>query len=285
MSQSITISSLTDGLPKLGSYRGILEEIDLVLSNHQSTIAEVGEVIEKDPAVTARLLKLANSAFYGFPNRMETVPDAISLIGIQQVQDLISATTIIEIFDGVSPDLVNMASFWKHSLACGVAARLLAINHRLPKPEKYFVTGLLHDVGRLVLYTRAPDQAQQVFSLYKNKSVLLRQAEFEVLGFDHTEIAESLLKSWSFPANLIHGVRHHHSPMGAGGFQREAAMVHVADYLINVMQLGSSGESYIPPLNLAAWDRLNLSPDMLESLMDAIDEQILAVEQAFMQHV
>jgi HD-like signal output (HDOD) protein len=277
------IVNLIDGIPKLGSYAGILEEIERLLANPQSTLEELGEVIEKDPAITVRLLKLANSSFYGFANRLETVPDALNLIGIQQVQDLISAATVIEIFDGVSPKLVSMESFWMHSLACGVAARLLAMEQRLPKAEKYFVASLLHDVGRLVLFTRAPERAQQVFDHYASHPMPLFQAETEILGFDHTHIAEALLVNWSFPTNLINAVRFHHSPMVAGSFQREASLVHIADFVVNAMELGSSGERFIPKLHPAAWARLNLTPDRLESLMDSVDDQIKSVVQVFLK--
>jgi len=277
------IEYLIDDIPKLGSHAGILEEIERVLANSQSTLDELGEVIEKDPAITVRLLKLANSSFYGFANRLETVPDALNLIGIQQVQDLISAATVIEIFEGVSPKLVNMESFWLHSLACGVAARLLAMEQHLPKAEKYFVAGLLHDVGRLVLFTRAPERAQEIFDLYAARPMPLFQAETEIMGLDHTQIAERLLIKWSFPANLIKAVRHHHCPMAAGGFQREASLVHVADFLVNAMALGSSGERFVPKLHPSAWVRLNLAPDGLESLMDSVDDQIESVVQMFLK--
>ena len=275
------IDRLIEGIPNLGSYSSVLQELEEVLNDPQSTLSEVGKVIEKDPSLTARLLKLANSSFFGFPSRLETVSEAITLIGIQQVQDLISASTVIEIFEGVSADLVSMASFWKHSLACGVAARLLALERRVPKPEKFFVAGLLHDVGRLALYSKAPDQARAIFELAKGERKLLRQAELEILGFDHAEIGEALLRAWNYPANLIQAVRYHHSPISASPFQLEASLIHIADHLINAMQLGSSGERFAPPLNARAWERVNLSGEVLGNMVEAIDGQIAAVESAF----
>jgi HD-like signal output (HDOD) protein len=277
----LTINSLIEGIPNLGSYSEVLQEMDEILNDPQSTLSEVGKVIEKDPSLTARLLKLANSSFFGFPSRLETVPEAITLIGIQQVQDLISASTVIEIFDGVAAELVSMASFWKHSLACGVAARLLAMERRVPKPEKFFVAGLLHDVGRLALYSRAPEMARSIFELAQSRKMLMREAESEILGFDHTEIAEALLRAWNYPSNLIQAVRFHHSPISANPFQLEASLVHIADHLVNAMQLGSSGERFAPPLNLRAWERANFSVEMIQSLVDTVDGQIAVVEGAF----
>lgn len=280
-----TIEHLISGIPTLGSCAGVLQEIEAVLTDPDSTLTDVGTVIEKDPDLTARLLKLGNSSFFGFPSRMETVSETISLIGIQQVQDLISVSVVVEIFDGVDEGLVNMGSFWKHSLACGLAARQLAIARKVPKPEKFFVAGLLHDIGRMVLYSRAPDSARQLFAAYLAERSLLREAEQKVLGFDHTQIGEALLKVWNYPANLVNTVRYHHHPMSAGAFQLEASLVHVADHLVNAMQHGSSGERWIPPLQNKAWERLNLPVDILESIVETVENQITEVERAFLADV
>jgi HD-like signal output (HDOD) protein len=276
------VEQLVAGVPSLGSCASVLHEIESVLNDPQSTLSTVGEIIEKDPDLTARLLKLGNSSFYGFPTRIETVSETISLIGVQQVQDLIAVSTVVEIFDGVSSDLVNMRSFWKHSLACGVAARLLAYARRVPKPDKFFILGLLHDLGRLVLYLRDPAQARAVFAAFQQREQLLSEAEREVLGFDHTDLGAALLRVWNYPVNLISGVQFHHLPMAAGAFQLEASVVHVADHLVNAMQLGSSGERIAPTLNDKAWERLNIPLDVLESVMNSVDDQITAVENAFL---
>ncbi len=276
------IDSLISGIPSMGSYAGVIAELEAVINDPNSTLATVGATIEKDPDLTARLLRLGNSSFYGFPSRLETVAEAISLIGIQQVQDLIIATKVISIFAGIEAELVNMESFWKHSLACGVGARSLAIAKRLPKTETYFVAGLLHDVGRLVLYSQAPTTSTEIFKVYQNHTGLLRDAETEVLGFDHAQIGEQLLRSWKFPASLIHAVGYHHHPLSASIFQIEASLVHAADYVIHAMEIGSSGERFVPPLDKKAWERLNLGIDSLESVIRTVDEQIDSVIRAFL---
>jgi len=121
------LNHLINGIPSLGSYARAIAELQSVLDHPHSTLADLGNVIEKDPDLTARLLKLGNSSFFGFPNRLETVAEAVSVIGIQQVQDLILASSVVEVFAGIGADLADMESFWKHSLACGIGARCLAI--------------------------------------------------------------------------------------------------------------------------------------------------------------
>ena len=277
-----TVESLIRGIPSMGSYAGVISELEEVLNNPESTLTHIGEIIEKDPDLTGRLLKLGNSSFYGFSSRLETVSEAITLIGIQQVYDLIIAANVIEIFDGVSAESVTMQSFWRHSLACGVLARILAMDRRLPKPDKFFVAGLLHDVGRLVLFSRIPEEIKQIFKLYHEGRHLLREAESSVLGFDHAAIGGELLKSWNYPVNLVNAVTFHHHPISAGIFQLEASVVHVSDFLINAMGLGSSGEKFIPPLKGPAWDRVGLPADNIENILSTTDSQIRAVEDAFL---
>ena len=277
------VNKLISGIPaSLGSYAPVLEEIEALLESPECSLVTVGEAIQKEPDLTARLLRLANSSFYGFSSRLTTVTEAISLIGIQQVQDLILASSIIGQFKGVDDEFVSMESFWQHSLACGIAARLLALEKRLPKADKFFVAGLLHDIGRLVLFARAPHLAQQVFKVYGGERILLIDAEKRALGFDHQEIAGGIMQLWKFPDNLIQAVACHHNPIAADIARQEASVVHLADHLVNAMHLGSSGERHIPPLSMRAWETLGLPTTVLSTIMTGIDDQIGAVQEVFL---
>lgn len=268
--------------PSLGTYAPVLDEIEASLNSSVCNLSTVSEAIERDPDLTSRLLRLGNSSFFGFPLRLATVKEAISLIGLQQVQDLIVASSVIGQFKGVPNDLVNMKSFWQHSLACGIGARVLAAQRRLPDADKYFVAGLLHDLGRLVLFREAPEAADRVFGLYRREPLLLHEAEVQVLGYSHEDIGEALMRHWQYPPNLILAVARHHHPTSAGITNPEAAVVHVSDHLVNAMELGSSGERHVPPLQLEAWNALHCSTDLLSLVVTAIEEQIETVEEAFM---
>ena len=278
-----SIKAMVQAVPRsLGSYGPVLQEIEQALQSPQCNLNTIGDAIQKDPDLTARLLRLANSPFFGFANRLSTVAEAVSLLGIQQIQDMIVASSVLEQFKGVPDNLVNKHSFWQHSLAVGLTARLLAMERRLPKPDKFFVAGLLHDVGRLVLLSQAEEWVRAVFEEYQREKILLRDAEKKVLGYDHQEIAAELLQSWSYPASLVQAVEFHHSP-GQSVARLDAAVVHIADHLVNAMGIGSSGEQFIPPLDEKAWALLDLNPDILARLVESVDEQILAVEEAFLK--
>ncbi len=279
-----SIAELVGGIPSsLGSCGPVLKEIEAELQSPECSLSTVGEAIEKDPDLTSRLLRLGNSPFYGYTSRLTSVAEAISLIGIRQVQDLLLASSIIERFAGVAEEYVSMESFWRHSLACGIAARVVAMERRLPKPDKYFVAGLLHDVGRLVLLGQGAPAAQQVFQLYHRERLLLREAEVRVLGFDHQQIGGALLRHWRYPSALIGAVAHHHQPTAAEVGREEAAIVHFCDHLVNAMQIGCSGERFVPPLNKKAWESLNLPLESLPAIVGAVDEQIEAVLEVFLK--
>ncbi|HLP76276.1 MAG TPA: HDOD domain-containing protein [Candidatus Paceibacterota bacterium] len=278
-----TIADLISSIPQsLGSYAPVIQEIEAALESPECNLSSVGEAIEKEPDLTARLLRLGNSSFYGFSSRLTTVNEAISLIGIQQVQELILASSILENFAGVSDEFVSMESFWRHSLACGIGARLLAMEKRLPKPDRFFVAGLLHDVGRLVLFSQAPKVAIEVFGAYQKGDMTLREAELRVLGYDHQQIAEALMKLWKYPENLVQAVAFHHQPTACEKAPVEAAVVHLSDHLVNAMQIGTSGERHVLPLSARAWERLNLPLDVLGSVVENIDDQIEAVQAVFL---
>jgi putative nucleotidyltransferase with HDIG domain len=279
-----SIKAMVQAVPRsLGSYGPVLQEIEQALQSPQCNLSTIGDAIQKDPDLTARLLRLANSPFFGFANRLSTVAEAVSLLGIQQIQDMIVASSVLEQFKGVPDKFVNKDSFWRHSLAVGITARLLAMERRLPKPDKFFVAGLLHDVGRLVLLSQAAEWAQKVFECYQAEKILLRDAEKKILGYDHQQIAAELLQSWSYPPVLVQAVAFHHAPNESAA-KLDAATVHIADHLVNAMGVGSSGEQFVPPLDDRAWSALGLGTDELAKIVEAVDEQILAVEEAFLKN-
>ena len=132
------------------------------------------------------------------------------------------------------------------------------------------------------LLSQAAESAQAVFELYQREKILLRDAEKKILGYDHQQIAAELLQSWSYPPALVQAVAYHHAPNQSVS-KLDAAVVHIADHLVNAMGLGSSGEQFVPPLDDKAWALLGLDTENLAKVVAAVDEQILAVEEAFLK--
>jgi HD-like signal output (HDOD) protein len=264
---------LMKGTLEIPSLPMIFTRIDEAVNNPRSSLADIGRVISEDSSLTARLLKIVNSAFYSFPSKIETISRAVTVVGTQQLRDLALATSVMKLFQGIPPDLINMEAFWKHSIACGVAARVLAAHKREANIERFFVAGILHDIGRLVLCMKDPDWMRSALGRCHASGELLYKVEIEELGFDHASLGRVLLENWKLPASLVETVAYHHNPEAAARFPIEAAVVHLADIIAHAMQLGSSGERFVPPLSPLAWERAGMSAGQLPAAIEQIDQQ------------
>ena len=248
-------------------------------------MADIAKIIREDPGLTARLLRLVNSAFYNFPSKVETISQAVTIVGTQQLGALALATSVMNMFKGIPEDLVSMDSFWRHSIGCGLAARVLATYRREANAERFFVAGMLHDIGRLLMYTKTIDQSREALLLSKNNQDLLYAAELEVFGFTHAVVGGVMLQAWKLPNSLEEVVMYHHNPKAALKFPVETAIVHVADIIAHAMQLGSSGEVYVPPLDEEAWDSLGLPPSILSTSLDQVERQFQDAVQTVLSAV
>lgn len=269
----ISPRELLRGYVEVSSLPTIHLRLEEAINNPKKSMSDIAKVIREDPGLTARLLRIVNSAFYNFPSRVETISQAVTIVGTQQLSALALATSVMQMFKGISDDLVNMDSFWRHSIGCGLAARLLAMFRRESNAERFFVAGMLHDIGRLVLYTKLTEPSKQILTTAKQEKQLLYEAERQHLGFTHAVVGGVLLQTWKLPTSLEEIVMYHHNPKAATRFPVETAIVHVADIVAHAMQLGSSGEVFVPPLDPEAWDRLNLQPSVLASVEEQLDRQ------------
>ena len=244
-----------------------------VINHPRSGPADVGRVLSEDPGLTARLLKLVNSAMFSFPQRIGSLTHAVQVVGTAQVRDLALATSIVTTFEGVPDDLVDMESFWRHSLACGVAARSLAALRSENNVERFFVAGLLHDVGRLVLFLALPDAMRTAIQRSRATGEILHEVERDVMGFDHAQVGSALMSSWNFPGVFTEVIAYHHMPALAGKFPVEAAAVHTGDFIANGLSIGSSGQSVVPNLEAGAWAQLGIDAELTPTVLDDIERQ------------
>ena len=270
---SISPKDLITGSTKTSSLPEIFILLNEILNDPTSSFSDIAKVISMDTALAARILRIVNSSFYSFPSNVETVTHAISIIGTQQLHDLALATTILTKFQGVPEDLVNMDGFWRHSLGCAVAARILAIQCRETNPERFYLCGLLHDVGRLIIMENLPDQAREIIARYQGEGGLMFDVEQQVLGFDHAEVGASLAKAWKLPLSYEEIIACHHKPSKARRYPVESAIVNLADIFSKAMELGSSGDPLVPPLDEKSWDYVGLNPVLLESMWNQVESQ------------
>jgi len=267
-------SDLLKDYANISSLSKIFTRLNEAINNPKSSAGDIGNIIKDDPGLTARLLRIVNSPFYGFPQKIETISRAIVIVGLQQLRDLALGTSIVDVFKGIPEHFLSMDSFWRHSISCGVAAKILATYRRETNAERFFVSGILHDLGRLIILTNIPELARETLLRCKSRGDLLHVAEREVIGFDHAAVGRALLRAWKLPPSLEEVVAFHHKPTGVRRFPVEVAIVHVADILAHSMQFGNSGEPSVPPLDGEAWESIGLPVSVLSPPLDQLELQV-----------
>lgn len=241
-----------------------------LLNSPSSSTAEIGEVISHDPALSAGLLKLVNSAFYHFPNKIETISRAITLIGHDELRSLIIAAITTETFHDLSSESIDMNAFWQRSVYCGLVARKLSPLLRVGSAEAMFLTGLLHEVGRLILYARLAKQAQLVIAEAEASKRSLSEIEEEVLGFTSARLGSALLESWKLPRSLWEPVRYQDTPQKAPDFRDEATVLNVACQITECVEpeLKSGQPLQLDTLPEVEIDNKKIAREQLQLLID-----------------
>jgi HD-like signal output (HDOD) protein len=193
-----------------------------------SSIRDLARVVSTDPSLTARLLRVANSAFFCGGRGVDTVDRAVMVLGTQQVHDIVLATSVMSQFSRIPVRLVDMNGFWRTSLFAAVASRVLADRCSIFDSERVFVAGLLAQIGQLVLYLSVPDTMRQLLQVLQAEDRPVHVVERLLLGFDYAAVGGELLAGWNLPASLVDPIRYHTDPDVAGGHVLEASLVSIA---------------------------------------------------------
>jgi HD-like signal output (HDOD) protein len=261
---------------KLISLPDVYLRVKAVVDDPDSSIQDVIQVVAHDPGITARLLKVANSPYFGFVSHIETVSHAVNLLGMQQVHDLVLATSVAKTFSGISSDVMNMDMFWRDSIYCGVIARLLANRCNVLDSERLFVEGLLRDIGHLLMYLEIPNATREALAESERNDQLLFHVERELIGFDYAQVGAELMRVWKLPPSLIEAIEYHIEPGKAQEYPLESAIVHIAGVFTTLKD--SEGCFGQPVFNIdpAAWHNTDLTEDDLEPIIREADQHAAA---------
>ncbi len=265
--------TLADSETQLASFPDVYFRIKEVLDSPTSSADDVARIVSSDMELTAKLLKLVNSPFYGLLETVEDVAHAIALVGVTEVSNLALGMSAMKVFKDIPPELMDVETFWKHSVSCGVFAKLLASRINGLKADRFFTAGLLHDVGRLVIFKKLPYASVQTLLYARENMLPLVDAERDLLGFDHTDVGNSLLSEWKFPSGLVDAVTWHHAPSSAQD-PLAATIIQLADNLANAMEISNGGMYVLPGLQQGAWERLPLKPADLVTVTGLFDSHI-----------
>lgn len=269
----ITSEELVKQSVKLVSLPDVYVRLKSVIDTPNSSMSDVAMVIGHDPALTARLLKLVNSPLYGFAANIDTVTQAINLLGTRQVEELVFATTIVNSMSGFSNDTMNMYDFWFNSVYCAVTTRLLAFNCDDLDTERPFVSGLLHDIGHLVMYSEIPDECRPVIKAGKDQYTDMYLAERDMLGFDYAEVGAALLKGWGLPPSLVEIIGCQNEPAKSENYTLETAVLHIGIAITRA----ALAEIPVTPETLSidpvCWEITGLSINEMPGIKEEVDDQ------------
>ncbi len=257
--------------------------INEMVDDASCSAEDIGKVISSDPALTVRILKIANSPFYGLSTEVDTVSRAITVLGTVQLRDLILASSACKAFEGIPNELISMDDFWYHSIFCAIAARKLANSCMLGRGEALFVAGLLHDVGQLVIFNKRPVDAKKVLlrSKVTHCESALHLIEQEIIGFDHSEVGAALTRQWKLPPILQECVGFHHTPSKATIFPQEAAIVHIAQAITNLAGKHSLEGDDSGLIDESTWKIAGLSKAVIEETIEEVEAEIPEVLAMF----
>lgn len=277
------LSHLVGQRIELASLPDIFARIVEALGKPNASATYLAELIQNDLGLTARLLKLANSPAFAGPRRVESLPRAIALLGTDQLCRLAFGISLISLFAHIPAALLDMEQFWRHSVACGILARLMAIQAKLPDSESSFLHGMLHDVGRLIMLTHQPEASRAPLHLEARRPHGLLDAERHFWRYDHAQVAAVVLQAWKLPDHLVLPVALHHDP-GQAPHLPGATIVHLADALAHASLHGRSGIQALPPLDLGSIERLALAEGIVHTVIPQLDAHIDEIMYLFFGH-
>ncbi|MCD6169929.1 MAG: HDOD domain-containing protein [Candidatus Latescibacteria bacterium] len=247
-----------------------------VINNPKSSAADLAGVISADPALAAKILQVANSAFYGFPRKIATVSLAVVVLGFDALKDLVFSISLLQMFSGGRAEQQSLRKqFWQHSISCGASARFLAKKLGRRLPGESFVAGLLHDIGKLIMSQYWWEDFKRSLELAEREDLTFKEAEEMTFGADHAEVGGWFAESWNLPAQLAETIYYHHSPLMARTDVQLVSLVHMANILCHQMGFSANGRPRELVLEKKALEPFSLNGRrMSEDCLLGMQEQI-----------
>jgi len=265
-------------LQALPALPAVVGELLASFANEDADIAELTRRIACDQALASRLLRVANSSFYGLQTRVSTINEALVVLGFRAVRSMVVAMGISGVFRAAQCPGFETQAHIRHGVGVGLAARALALETRR-NPEIAFTGGILHDIGKLVLASCFAAQYSQALAYREQHDCPLVVAERDVLGLDHAEVGGLLADAWHFPPALRAALAEHHAPAAATA-DSPADLIHVADAIAHGLGLGQSAGELVMPVDQTAWQRLGVGAEkiarVLPQVVDGMDEACVA---------
>lgn len=283
---TLTAQELALRTTELVTLPAIYHRVKAVFDDPEGSVLELAKVVVADPGITMRVLRVVNSVFYGFPGKVETMSRAVSVLGMQQVHDIVLATTVTAVFSGMRPECMDVTRFWRASAMRGLLARAAAKSCGLLDAERLFVGGMLADIGHMVMYMHAPRQAEQALVESRATGVAPELIERELIGCDYAQVGEALLRAWQLPTGFAVAIGAQLDPARGAPHEFEACLLHMArcavDYDAELIDSARIVASVLP----TAWHLTRLEPQAFEGACAEASSSLAAVMRLFFpEHV
>lgn len=260
------VKKIIEGVNNLPTLPTVYTNLSQAMENPNTTKEEIAKIISSDQAATFKILKVANSPFYGLRGRIETISQALLYLGFNEVKNIVFALSVInafsksKIFKKFKP-----IDLWAHSIGVGVATRLIGAAVGEKNLENYFLAGIFHDIGKLVFFEYVPNEYAKVIDLADSKKIPIKDAELEILGLNHARAGQLIAEKWKLPQSVVNIVSGHHTGL-IGNVNTLLAAVHLGDIVARAFDLGYGGDSMIPEPNIKIWDILKLPKGFFSSV-------------------
>jgi putative nucleotidyltransferase with HDIG domain len=261
-----------ENINTLPTVPSVLKRLSAIIEKPRITIVEISAFISNDPALTTKVLKMVNSAIYGFPGRIASVSHATMLLGLNVIKGLLLGVSVFELMQK------TMSGLYEHSLACAIASRVIAQKKNLKEPEEVSVAGLLHDIGKVILILEFAEQYENAMKEAQEKEILIFDAEINQFNATHADVGGWLAEKWRFPRNLIEVIEFHHRPTLAKNAPLETAIVHMADLLVRARGFGFAGDTFVPEVNPVAFELLKLSGQDIKDILREMEDNMEVAE-------
>lgn len=269
----MTAEALVKDLNNLVALPQAYVQINQMINSPKYSAMDIGKVIAQDTDLSARLLRIVNSSFYGIPVPIETISRAVTIVGTSDLHDLALATSASRIFKDIPGEMMDMGEFWGMSVYTGIVASTLAEKCNILHSERLFVQGMLHDIGRLPIYLRLPEKAREILLITEGNYDMLPGAEHDVLGFTHAEVGALLTHAWNLPEGIQTVTRYHHQPELASTYKIETSLIHISSILAECETLDENIDEILGRVDPYAWRTTGLTPQDVESILDGIPQQ------------